>query len=105
MEMTLNEHSQKTYRILFFLVLTTATLFRLAIAGRFGFGADEAHYVMYSRHLAWGYFDHPPMVAFLAALTNTVSKSLFFTRLGPIICLAFSLIIFNAPIKNVDRLA
>ena len=95
MEMTLNEHSQKTYRNLFFLVLTTATLFRLAIAGRFGLGADEAHYVMYSRHLAWGYFDHPPMVAFLAALTNAFGKSIFFSRLGPIICSALSLIILR----------
>ena len=24
---------------------------------------DEAYYWMYSRHLAWGYFDHPPMIA------------------------------------------
>lgn len=95
MEMTLNENSQKTYRNLFFLVLAISTLFRLAIAGRFGFGADEAHYVMYSRHLAWGYFDHPPMVAFLAALTGTLGKSLFFARLGPIICSAVSLIILR----------
>ena len=26
---------------------------------------DEAYYWYYSRDLAWGYFDHPPMVAFL----------------------------------------
>lgn len=24
---------------------------------------DEAYYWMYSKHLAWGYFDHPPMIA------------------------------------------
>jgi hypothetical protein len=26
---------------------------------------DEAYYFFYSRHLAWGYYDHPPMVAIL----------------------------------------
>src|SRR5664279_4022362 len=24
---------------------------------------DEAYYWMYSKYLAWGYFDHPPMIA------------------------------------------
>ena len=26
---------------------------------------DEAYYWVYSQHLAWGYFDHPPMIALL----------------------------------------
>jgi hypothetical protein len=26
---------------------------------------DEAYYWMYSRNLAWGYFDHPPMIALM----------------------------------------
>jgi 4-amino-4-deoxy-L-arabinose transferase-like glycosyltransferase len=25
--------------------------------------ADEAYYWMWSKHLAFGYYDHPPMVA------------------------------------------
>ena len=29
---------------------------------------DEAYYWMYSRHLDWGYFDHPPMVALMIHL-------------------------------------
>jgi 4-amino-4-deoxy-L-arabinose transferase-like glycosyltransferase len=29
--------------------------------------ADEAYYWLWSRHPAWGYFDHPPVVAFLIA--------------------------------------
>lgn len=31
---------------------------------------DEAYYWYYSTELAWGYFDHPPMVAFLIKLGN-----------------------------------
>jgi len=30
-----------------------------------GLANDEAYYWMYSRYPAWGYFDHPPMVALL----------------------------------------
>lgn len=26
---------------------------------------DEAYYWYYAQNLAWGYFDHPPMVAFM----------------------------------------
>jgi hypothetical protein len=26
---------------------------------------DEAYYFFYSRHLAWGYYDHPPLIALL----------------------------------------
>ena len=35
--------------------------------------SDEAYYAIYGEHLAWGYYDHPPMVALL----NFFSKSLF----------------------------
>ncbi|HEX2976100.1 MAG TPA: glycosyltransferase family 39 protein, partial [Bacteroidales bacterium] len=31
---------------------------------------DEAYYARFARELAWGYFDHPPMVAFLVRLSS-----------------------------------
>lgn len=31
---------------------------------------DEAYYWLFSRHLDWGYFDHPPMAALFIALTS-----------------------------------
>ena len=89
------QSSQQTYGRLFWLFLCAITLFRMAIAGSFGLGTDEAHYVLFSRHLAWGYFDHPPMVAFLAALTTLFGDGLFFIRLGPIICSAVSLVLLR----------
>jgi len=87
--------SQATYRTLFWLFLTGITAFRLLLANKFGLGVDESHYLLYSRHLAWGYFDHPPMVAFLAALTTLFGDSVFFARLGPILCSAASLILLR----------
>jgi 4-amino-4-deoxy-L-arabinose transferase-like glycosyltransferase len=87
--------SQATYRTLFWLFLALITVFRLFFADKFGLGVDESHYLLYARHLAWGYFDHPPMVAFLAALTTLFGESVFWVRLGPIICSTISLIILR----------
>ncbi|MBK0380510.1 ArnT family glycosyltransferase [Mucilaginibacter segetis] len=39
------------------------TVFNIAQAATLELHADEAYYWVYSRFLAWGYFDHPPMVA------------------------------------------
>ncbi len=87
--------SQSTYRRLFWCLLILFTIFRLLLVNKFGLGVDESHYLLYSRKLAWGYFDHPPMVAFLAALTTLPGNSVFFVRLGPVICTAFSLILLR----------
>jgi 4-amino-4-deoxy-L-arabinose transferase and related glycosyltransferases of PMT family len=40
--------------------------------------SDEAYYALYAQHMAWGYFDHPPMVAVLIK----ISSLLFHGNLG-----------------------
>ncbi|MBN2863219.1 MAG: glycosyltransferase family 39 protein [Bacteroidales bacterium] len=32
--------------------------------------SDEAYYGMYGKYLAWGYFDHPPMVALMVRISS-----------------------------------
>ena len=95
MQSNTTEISQATYRTFFWCLIIAFTVFRLFLVNKFGLGVDESHYLLYSRKLAWGYFDHPPMVAFLAALTTTLGNSVFFVRLGPIICTAGSLILLR----------
>ena len=34
--------------------------------------ADEAYYWLWSKHLAWGYYDHPPVIAFLIRAGTSV---------------------------------
>src|SRR6202162_3910243 len=34
---------------------------------------DEAYYWMWSKHLAGGYYDHPPLVAFVVRLGTMIS--------------------------------
>ena len=43
--------------------------------------ADEAYYWMYSKHLAWGYFDHPPMTAILIYLGDSIMHNELGVRL------------------------
>jgi hypothetical protein len=61
---------------LFFLILTLFT------AERYGFFGDELYYFACSKHLAWGYVDHPPMVALLTFLsTHIFGETMFSLRL------------------------
>ncbi len=51
--------------------------------------SDEAYYWMYSRELAWGYFDHPPAAALLIRagtmlLPGELGVRLFFVLLQPL---------------------
>ena len=60
----------------FFLVLILAT------AGNYGFFGDELYYFACSKHLAWGYVDQPPMVAFLTFVSTKIfGETMFSLRL------------------------
>ena len=43
-------------------------IFHLVYSSVVGLAGDEAYYWQWSRHLDWGYYDHPPMVAYLIAV-------------------------------------
>jgi 4-amino-4-deoxy-L-arabinose transferase-like glycosyltransferase len=53
-------------------VITAATIIRIAFAGLLPLFPDEAYYWEWSRRLAPGYFDHPPMVALLIRLGTAI---------------------------------
>ncbi len=43
---------------------------------------DEAYYWLYSRHLDWGFFDHPPFVGAVIKLFSFLPHSEFAVRIG-----------------------
>ena len=47
--------------------------------------ADEAYYALYGRFLDWGYYDHPPMVALLTALSGALFKGNLSIRFGTVL--------------------
>ncbi|MFL5786040.1 MAG: ArnT family glycosyltransferase [Bacteriovoracaceae bacterium] len=57
-------------------------LFQLIIAASFGLSHDEAYYWLFSRHLDWGYFDHPPFMAVTIALFSFFPHGEFAVRAG-----------------------
>ena len=58
----------KIYIILAFLAL----LVGLYISGTAELSFDESYYWIYSKYSAWGYYDHPPMVAWSIALGTMI---------------------------------
>lgn len=75
----------KLPRIAIYAILLMSAL-RIVIATRFPLTADETYYWVWSKHLAYGYLDHPPAVAWLIALTSVFGNSSLAVRLPFIIC-------------------
>ena len=75
------------------LLLAAWWVLNLLQAAFTGLANDEAYYWYYSRHLDWGYFDHPPMVALLIWLSSWAPGLLeirfFSTLLQPLYLLLF----------------
>jgi 4-amino-4-deoxy-L-arabinose transferase-like glycosyltransferase len=64
---------------------------QLLVFWSFDLGVDEAHYMLYARHLDLSYFDHPPLVGWVHFLFNSVfGENLFSARLPAILAGAFS---------------
>ncbi len=73
-------------RALLFGGLVILTVARIAMAATLPLADDEAYYWTWSRHLAWGYPDHPPMIAGVIRLTTAVAGSTpLGVRLGSIV--------------------
>ena len=49
-------------------LIAVLILLRAVMAAWLPLSADEAYYWLWSRHLAAGYYDHPPAIAFLIRL-------------------------------------
>ena len=65
---------------------------------------DEAYYAMYARHLAWGYIDHGPVVAFIIWIFTFLNESSFTVRLGPVILMSFlTFFLYSVTKKHMDQ--
>jgi 4-amino-4-deoxy-L-arabinose transferase-like glycosyltransferase len=78
--------------------MVALTAIRLLVAASVPLAPDEAYYWVWSRALAPGYFDHPPMVAlWIRAGTSLVGETALGVRLlGPLSAAAASWLLFDA---------
>ncbi|HVZ08205.1 glycosyltransferase family 39 protein [Rhodopila sp.] len=79
-------------------IMAAATLIRLAVAAVVPLSADEAYYWVWSRALAGGYFDHPPMVAlWIRTGTGLIGATPLGVRLlGPLAAAVASTLLYDA---------
>jgi 4-amino-4-deoxy-L-arabinose transferase-like glycosyltransferase len=80
--------ADKGRRALLGLLLLSAAV-HLASIDKFGWFRDELYYLACGAHLAWGYVDHPPLVALAAALVP--GRSMLAVRALPMVCGALTL--------------
>ena len=66
----------------FWVIIVVSTAARLIWAATIKAGNDEAYHALFPSHFDWSYFDHPPMLAWVAALGLSVSGTSFGLRLG-----------------------
>lgn len=69
----------------FFLVFLITLFFKLFIAATIPMTGDEALFIVWGRDLAWGYYDHPPMIAWVLALVMELSSSLYAVRMPAVL--------------------
>ena len=67
-----DEKHRSFYLFLFLLIWLLTNLIQSAFTE---LAHDEAYYWMYSKHLSWGYFDHPPLIALLIKIGYAIFPS------------------------------
>jgi hypothetical protein len=73
-------------RVMLFALASCKLLIQLGGINHYGFFRDELYYLACGQHLAWGYVDQPPLIAFVAWFArHWFGPSLFATRLFPIL--------------------
>jgi dolichol-phosphate mannosyltransferase len=83
-------------------IIAYAFALRLVYAGSVDMMPEETYYWNYSRHLAFGYLDHPPMVAWLIrAGTAIFGQSEFGVRAGALCCGAITSIFIYKLARNL----
>lgn len=63
--------------------IAIGALIHLALGFSFELSVDEAHYVLYAKHMAWSYFDHPPLVGWIQWPLASLDASTGVLRLVP----------------------
>lgn len=72
--------------VIVWVVVALVIVVRGIVAFTLPLTGDEAYYWEWSRHLAWGYVDHPPAVAATIALFSIFGQTPGLVRLGFVLC-------------------
>lgn len=76
----------KSWQTRAFLLIALVGAFKIFYNATLPLHFDEAYYWMMSRHLGASYFDIPPMLAYLIALTGWLGEAEWMIRLVSVFC-------------------
>lgn len=95
----------KKARLIFLGLLLAVSLLRLWYATTLPLTGDEAYHWEWSRHLAGGYYDHPPMTAYIIKATTALigSTSELGVRLGAVLLMAGTAIVLYLLARRMAR--
>lgn len=95
----------RPYRAGFILLLASAFLFRLWFNTTLPLSGDEAYHWEWSRHLAFGYYDHPGLTAYLIRACTLLcgASTEFSVRLAALLMLTGSAIVAYLAARRVMR--
>lgn len=98
----MNSRQYQRSVLIFLLVLT---LVRITNASFLPPIQDEAYYFYWARFLDWGYFDHPPLVAWLSLLLDSWPSQTFAARAGTLLLgvLAFPFLLSFFTLMGLTR--
>jgi hypothetical protein len=86
-----------------YFLAATAVLIHFLFNRQYGYFRDELYYAACGEHLAWGYVDHAPLVAFASAFTRALfGDSLFALRLLPALSAAPKVILAGWMARELD---
>lgn len=85
------------------LLLILFTILRLMVISKFSLYFDEAHWWLRAKHLSFGYYEHPPLTAWVVWFFTSLGKDTeFFVRIGFVILFIFSTIMIYLLGKEVS---
>jgi len=85
------------------ILLVLLFLFQLVVSTSFELAHDEAYYWLYSKNLAWGYFDHPPFVGVIIRAFSFLPHEEWAVRIGFIILQFGALLAILSLVQKRDR--
>jgi hypothetical protein len=92
----------RSYALYMVAFICACVILRLIFIGRLPLTAPEAYYWEWSKDLAWGYFDHPPMIAYVIRLfTSLGGDSAFFVRLGAVVLSLLTTVVLFLLVKDM----
>lgn len=85
----LNKLYETPHKSAFFIILFLATA-SIIYNAYLPIHGDEAYYWMWSHHLQTGYYDHPPMIAYMIYFSNFISQAEWGMRLANVFSMSIA---------------